>query len=203
MHDPERVRFGDGLAGLKQELDGLLDAQRSLLGQPGAEVGAVEELHDDVRRAVLQRADVDDPGDVLALDLDRRSGLAVEPRHRLLIGGGLGEQEFQRDALVELQVVRGDDDAHAARAEDALDPVLSSKDIADPNPCLFRLHDSCLPARCRSVNCFVPGVRRIDARRVRYRRARFARLTERAITRLDDRGGAWLSARGIRHGWIA
>ena len=40
-----------------------------------------------------------------------------------------GQDELERDALVELQVARGDDDAHAAHPEHPLDPVLAGKDV--------------------------------------------------------------------------
>jgi hypothetical protein len=38
-------------------------------------------------------------------------------------------QELDRDELFELEMSRGDDVAHAARAEHALDPVLPGKDL--------------------------------------------------------------------------
>ena len=86
VDDPERVRVGDGLAGLKDEVDGQLDGQGAPLLDPRREVAALEVLHDDVRRAVLQRADVEHASDVLALDLHGGSRLAqrTEPRPRRL-----------------------------------------------------------------------------------------------------------------------
>ena len=64
------------------------------------------------------------------LELRARSSLEQEPRLRLAIGDVLIE-ELHRDVLIEQLVVRGDDDAHAALAEDPLDPVLAGEQIAD------------------------------------------------------------------------
>ena len=64
-----------------------------------------------------------------------------------------GQQELERDALLELRVARRDDDAHAARAEHPLDLELAGEDLA-------RLHWRRAGA-CRAV----------EARRA-YRRGR-------------------------------
>ena len=53
-------------------------------------------------------------------------GGSARPRRHL---ARVGEQELDRDALVELRVTRRDDDAHAARAEHALDLVLAGEDL--------------------------------------------------------------------------
>ena len=70
----------------------------------------------------------------------------------------LGQQELDRDALVELEVRRRDDHAHAALAEDALDPQLSRDDRAYLEH-LRSIYDSrvvssdCAPA-CRGLRSF-------------------------------------------------
>ena len=92
VDDAERVRLGDGLARLEHELDGLLDRQRTRSARAAREVAPLQVLHHDVRSAGLQRPHVDDARDVLALDLDRRAGLADEPRD------GLGVLERPRGA---------------------------------------------------------------------------------------------------------
>jgi hypothetical protein len=94
----------------------------------------LEVLHDHVRRAVLERAHVDHARDVLALDLHRRPRLAREAGDRLGVAERLGQEELERDLLVELDVVRGDDDPHPADAEDALDAVLAGEDVAFADP---------------------------------------------------------------------
>ncbi len=66
-------------------------------------------LHHHVGRAVFELAHVAHLGDVLALDLHCRSGFTREAQHRLFVVEYLGEQEFDRDPLVEGDVVRRDD----------------------------------------------------------------------------------------------
>src|SRR5205807_670922 len=93
---------------------------RSCSGDMNAGV-PIAVLHHDVRRAVVEATGVEDAHDVVALDLDRRLGLANEARDG--VGGrrAVGEEELHGHGLVELRVRRGDDDAHAADAEHALD----------------------------------------------------------------------------------
>ena len=67
--------------------------------------------------------------DVLALDLHRRPGLADETGHGFGAPERLGEQELDGHPLVELQVVRRDDDPHAAHAQDPFDPILARQNI--------------------------------------------------------------------------
>jgi hypothetical protein len=67
---------------------------------------------------------------VLARDLHRRPGLANETGQRVGVADRLGQEEFQRDPLVELNGVRSDNDAHPADSENALDAVLAREDVA-------------------------------------------------------------------------
>ena len=78
VDDAERVRVGDGDAGLEHELDRLLERERAALLEHGGEVAPLEVLHHHVRSAGLERADVEDAGHVLARDLHRGPGLAGE-----------------------------------------------------------------------------------------------------------------------------
>ena len=130
VNDSQRMGVGHGDAGLQHEFDGLLDGQGPPLLDPGGEIAALQVLHDHVRRAVLQRADVADASDVLALDLHRRPGFLDEPRHGLRVPEGLRMEELESDLLVELDMPGRDDDAHAAHTEDLVDPVLARDDIA-------------------------------------------------------------------------
>ena len=129
MHDAGRVRFGHGVGGLKQEVHRVFDGKRAALQDRG-EVGALQKLHHDVRGPVFEPAHVGDARDVLALDLHRCTRFPHEARRRLGAFDGMGKQELHRHALVELEVRRLHDDAHAARTEHALDPVLTREDVA-------------------------------------------------------------------------
>ena len=73
------VRLGQRLHRLEQVVDG--DEHRAArLGarHSAIEVGAVEELHHDVRRAVQERAHIEDAYRMLALDLARGLRLTLE-----------------------------------------------------------------------------------------------------------------------------
>ena len=60
----------------------------------------------------------------------------------------LGQEELERDLLVELHVMRGDDDPHPADAEHALDAVLAVDDLAFADAARqgFYRHDHSSPA---------------------------------------------------------
>ena len=103
------------LARLEDEVDRLLDGHRAPRLEPRREVAPLEVLHDHVRRAVLELPHVGHARDVLALDLDRRARLAEEARDGLALRSACGQEELERDPLVELEVVRRDDDPHPAR----------------------------------------------------------------------------------------
>ena len=78
MHDAQIVRLGDGLGRLEDEVDGLADGQRALSSEPLAKIDPVEQLHDDVVRAGVERPHVENAGYVLAPDLGRDLGLPGE-----------------------------------------------------------------------------------------------------------------------------
>jgi hypothetical protein len=91
---------------------------------------AIEVLHDDERRAVRQRANVEHACDVLALDLGRRSRFTREALDQLFDHERFGAEKLQCDALAELHVQRGDDVAHSARTEQLLNFVFAGDDLA-------------------------------------------------------------------------
>ena len=62
------------------------------------EVLAVEVLHDDERSPVGQVTDVEDPGDVLALDPGRSARLTGEARDDLLVDERLGRKNLSATA---------------------------------------------------------------------------------------------------------
>jgi len=86
-----------------------------------------------VRRAAGEGAHVGDARDVLALDLRRRTRFTRKPRHRVAIAERLWQEELEGDLLVELDVMRGDDDPHPTDPEDALDAVLAGENVAFPD----------------------------------------------------------------------
>jgi hypothetical protein len=123
------VGFGHGLAGVEDVTDGVLDGHLAVDLEDVVEVASLEELHDHKGRAARELADVEDAGDVLALEANGGLGLAEEAGHG--VGHGRAEEELDGDALVEDEVRGLHHDPDAASSEDAVDLVFASDDIAD------------------------------------------------------------------------
>src|SRR5262249_2895757 len=98
--------------------------------EPRGQVSSIEVLHDHVRRAVLERADVAHARDVFVLDADRGLRLATEARDGFRVREHLREEKLDRDFVVELDVLRGDDDAHAPDSEHLADAVFAGENFA-------------------------------------------------------------------------
>ncbi len=96
------------------------------------EVLPLQVLHDHVRRARLELADIRDRRIVLAAKPRGRARLAEKAADERVVREGLGGHELQRDRGVEVNVARGDDDPHPAGAEHPLDPVLSGEHLPHP-----------------------------------------------------------------------
>lgn len=84
--------------------------------------------------AAFQRAHVAHPRNVLALDLHGCARFPRKSRDRLRALRRLRQQELERDLVVQVDVLRSDYDAHAAGAQDLLDPVLAGQDVAFAHP---------------------------------------------------------------------
>ena len=105
VDDAERVRLGDAprTPGGRSSTASAT-ASAPALRDEVAEVAALEVLHHHVGRAGLERADVDDAGDVLALELHGRARLAEEARDRLGVPSPSGSRNLSATRCVELEV---------------------------------------------------------------------------------------------------
>src|SRR5262249_37629043 len=130
VNDPERMRARERVDGLEQIRTGLADLEPAAASQDAIKVLAVEVLHDDVRGAVDERTDIEDPHDVLTLHARGRARLAYEPL-RGKAAGRIGAQKLERDALVQRYVARGIDDAPRALTQHPLENVLVSNHLAE------------------------------------------------------------------------
>ena len=81
-------------------------------------------------RAGLERADVEHAGHVLALQANRRARLAKKTLLESSFASTCGSTNLSADLLLEREVRRRDDHAHAADAEHALDAVFSGDHVA-------------------------------------------------------------------------
>nr|WP_272828356.1 hypothetical protein [Sorangium sp. Soce836] len=136
VDDPERVRLADRLARIEYVADRLADRERTTFAQERAQIHAFQVLHHDERSAGLEEIHVEDADDVIAREPRGGARLAKKTLDRV---GALGQprvKELDRDGLFEAKVPGGDDDAHAACAEDTLEPVFPPDDL----PALEREH---------------------------------------------------------------
>jgi len=90
----------------------------------------VEMLHHHVRSPGVEFADIRDADDVLAPQSRRRARLAKKSSDERMVGERFVGHELQRDRHIEPDVARRDHDAHAARAQHALDAVLPREDLS-------------------------------------------------------------------------
>ena len=131
VDDAGAVRRRQAGAGLQEHRDDLRPASRAL-GQPARHGRALDELHGQVHRALVEIGLVQ--GDDVGVDeLGQRARLAQGARVGRLgagLGGGrLAAHDLQGHPAVELRVVGGVDDAHAAGAQGVEDDV-----APDPPP---------------------------------------------------------------------
>ncbi len=132
VDDPERVSFGDRLARLHQEICAHGDPELAASANHRSQILSLQVLHDHEGRAVVERPDVVDVGDVRVLDPHAGAGFAREPGAGPAALAGIGEQELQRDELAaESEMAGFHDDAHPAPAEDARQLVLADDHVAD------------------------------------------------------------------------
>jgi hypothetical protein len=137
VHDARAVRVRDGLEGLQREVDGPVDGEEADASEQALEVLALEQLHDDVGLATLERADVHDARDVLALEAGDGAGLAHEALDGLLVPEQVRGEHLHRHVEMEERVVGGNDRAHRTLTEDAFDAVLAVDQVV-PRGCSSR-----------------------------------------------------------------
>ena len=118
----------EAASGLAIDGEGLAPAARGSL-LPGAEGEAVDELHGDEDLAAREHADVVDGDDIGVGEAGHRLGLAQESGGAggFAVAGSAAVDELDGDLAVELGVVGGVDDAHAAGAEALEDDVASEQ----------------------------------------------------------------------------
>src|ERR1041385_8206480 len=103
MDDSKSVSLRNRLASLEDECHRLLDRRWSVLLEPRAQVAPLQKLHHHVRRARLERSDVEHTGDVLTLHSNRGARLAQETADDLGVSEHFRQQELDRDPIGELK----------------------------------------------------------------------------------------------------
>ncbi len=129
MQDAALVRGRDAGAELARDVDGLVLRQPADAAQQRRQILAVHVLHRQEPAAFVV-AEIVETADVLVRHLAGDSELGVKLREAIAVGGDAGGQEFERDRLVERQVVGAVDLAHSAAAEQRHEAVASGDDRA-------------------------------------------------------------------------
>jgi hypothetical protein len=117
MHDAHAMRLADSLAGLDDPARSVPQRNPAGLSQLGTEIDPLQVLHDDVWHAVVPHGDVDQPDDVLALDLPDRTGLLQEALNGVLVLAALRRHELDGDPLFQVDLLRRDHLAHVSPAQ--------------------------------------------------------------------------------------
>ncbi len=132
MRDARRVRGVQALRDLPDDGQRRLRREPTLPLQPRGQRFALEQLHREVVQGagagLFVHADVEDPADGGVRHPAGELDLLPEPLEEVLVVAAVGTQRLERDGLVDQVVMRPVDLAHAAPAEQGLDPVA----IADP-----------------------------------------------------------------------
>ena len=145
MHDPARVRLGQGLRHLAGQLHGLLDRQRSPR-QARLEGLAVAVRHREQELTGGKLLDVVDRADVGMIEERGGPRLVDQARFGGLVPSEVRRQQLQRHLPAEAQVLGQIDLAHGARADPLDEPVVARASsrpcrapIAGRSPCLTGL----------------------------------------------------------------
>jgi len=115
---------------LVEDLQGLAQGQAALLVHVGAQVAALEELHDQVQPPVGERAEVEDLHDVGVVYAVDRPGLGEEPGGHVRVRRELVVEDLDRDLAADLRVLAEEDLAHGPGPHHVTDVVVPDR-LAD------------------------------------------------------------------------
>ena len=133
MHHARAVRVDEAAEDILTDALGELPGERAARGlQALRERLSVEALHEQKELTVVGVIDLEEEGDVLALDAARGLGFPVEPRHQEVVAAG-APHHLDRHDLPGRQVLRFEDLAHAPLPEDAAEPVFPAENSARPH----------------------------------------------------------------------
>ena len=132
VDDPGGVSLRERVERLQREVGDLGDREHAALrgGCPRGRTRRRYFPEDHVRRARRELPDVEDAGDVLALDLRGGARLVHEAVGRFLGADELAEEQLHGHALIEEQVLGREHRTHSAATDEPLDPVFAREDVA-------------------------------------------------------------------------
>ena len=129
VDEPVLVGEGEPVGDRERELERLPDRKPARTHEELLQVLAVDVLEDDVLAAVVVPA-VDDGDDVRVRELRDRPCLATKALEVLRVVGVVLVEDLDRDAAIELAVVRAEDGRHAAGPHELLELVAIGDQIA-------------------------------------------------------------------------
>ena len=96
---PARVRGGEAVGDVRDDRRGGLGREAALAVQPGAQVRAAHEVHDQ-GEVVAVHHEVADGDDVRVVEPEQRGALLDEAAHELLVGGEVLAQQLDGDGAL-------------------------------------------------------------------------------------------------------
>ena len=136
MHETARMRFIEGACDLCEDADRVRRVQTTAL-QALVQVTPLDVAHG-YEEEIVSRPRLVDRDDVRMVDRRGQLRLAQEAVTKRFVSGQAGGQQLQRDLPLEPQILGQVDDAHAAEAQQRLDPIAGELG-ADPRV-LAHLH---------------------------------------------------------------
>ncbi len=133
VDDASGMRSAQGLAALREELNGLLQRHGATPLYPCAQGLAVKQLHRDVGRAVVERAVIEDLDDVPRPELRGRFRLCIEAPEGLLRAHEFLRNKLDGDCLTQPEVSRRPDRTHPALSNERIEPVSAGHDRSRPD----------------------------------------------------------------------
>ena len=125
----------EGISDLDRDIDGACEVEGTFLEDDIAEVGAFDVFEDDVVPAVI-RSDGVDAADIFMVEAGCRLGFVTKPLEHFVVVGLLSRQHLDGDDSVEGGVEGAEHGAHAAAADELVEPV-GAEGVALEHPADF------------------------------------------------------------------
>ncbi len=131
MNHAEGVRLRERVASLQDDFGCLRHRESACSKEPCREIVSLEVLHDDVRSSVVERTDVEHPGNVFAPQAHGRARLTKEASDRVGLLERGRKHELEGHALAKGDMRGRNDDAHPSDSEDSIDAELPRQHLPD------------------------------------------------------------------------
>src|SRR6185436_7854348 len=131
MNDAEVVRFAESGEDLAEDVDDASERERSLFVSNAREILPAQELHHEVRLAVVGPAEVEHGDRVRVIELARRACLRHEAERRVLVRKEVRVDDLDRHRAAERALLGPIDASHPADADEVEDVVPAGEGLTD------------------------------------------------------------------------